>query len=390
MKILLTGGGSGGHITPLLAVARELKRLDPNIEIFGVCEKAAKFLHLFEEEAAIDSVYQVRAGKYRRYAGLSRLQRLMDVPTFARNVRDVGRVIKGYTEARKLLKRLKPDGILIKGGFIGVPVGVAAAHLGIPFITHDSDSTAGLANRIIARWALKHATGMPVEYYDYPKNTTVYTGVPISADFSHVTTKSQHMYRESLGLGECKKVVTVIGASQGGSQLNDDVLTIIGRLMQQHNNLGLVHIAGPAHEQEMKRRYDKELLADERRRVIVRGFVPDVYRHTGAANVVISRASATVVAELSVQGMAVVLVPGRLAGDHQGINARHLAEAGTVLNVAYGDSEGLYVALHKLLSNTMQADSLAAALHKLARPDAATDLAVLLIESFSTVMRNRA
>ena len=151
MKIILTGGGSGGHITPLLAVARELRKIDAGVEIIAVCEKDAKFLHLFQDDKFIDSVHQIAAGKYRRYAGLSRLKRLTDVSTLALNVRDAGRLCRGYTQARRLLKRIKPDMILIKGGFVGVPVGLAAAHLNIPFITHDSDSTPGMANRIISR-----------------------------------------------------------------------------------------------------------------------------------------------------------------------------------------------------------------------------------------------
>lgn len=104
------GGGSGGHITPLLAVARELKAIDPNINLIGVCETDAKFIHLFKDEPSISDVYQISAGKYRRYAGLTRLQKLQSTQTLAKNARDIGRVFKGYAEARKLLKELRPEG----------------------------------------------------------------------------------------------------------------------------------------------------------------------------------------------------------------------------------------------------------------------------------------
>jgi UDP-N-acetylglucosamine--N-acetylmuramyl-(pentapeptide) pyrophosphoryl-undecaprenol N-acetylglucosamine transferase len=382
MKILLTGGGSGGHITPLRAVAKELKQQTPEVIVWAVCEKNAKFAQLLTDEPAIDAVYQVAAGKYRRYSGLSRLQKMLDVPTLARNVRDLGRVCKGYVQARRLLKRLRPDGILIKGGFVGVPIGLAAAHLHIPFITHDSDTIPGLANRLIARWAYKHATGMPAEFYDYPPEQTVYTGVPVAAEFIPVTTKLQAQYRRDIGLEKCTQIVSVIGGSQGGAQLNEDVIRIVGRLMQQYPGLGIIHIVGPAHEQEMEHCYSEELLADERRRVVVKGFAKDAYRYTGAADVVVSRASATVVAELAVQGKTVVLVPGQLAGDHQGANARHLAESGAAYQVPYGDSEGLYNALHELLDNKQQAQRLADGLSGLAKPHAAKDLAQLLLASF--------
>jgi UDP-N-acetylglucosamine--N-acetylmuramyl-(pentapeptide) pyrophosphoryl-undecaprenol N-acetylglucosamine transferase len=388
MTILLVGGGSGGHITPLFAVARELKRIDPSIKLVGVCETNAKFLHLFEEEPTIDEVRQVRAGKYRRYAGLSRLQKLMDVPTFARNVRDVGRVAKGYTQARKMLHELRPDGILIKGGYVGVPVGLAAAHRGVPFITHDSDSIPGLANRLIAKWAKLHATGMPTAFYSYPVGSMVYTGTPIAAEFKALSAVSASAFRNDLGLKDCKKVVTIIGGSQGASQLNEDMVAIAGRLMQQHRDLGIAHIVGPAHEAEMEHAYTEELLADERRKVVIKGFASDVYRYTGAADVVVSRASATVVAELAVQGMATILVPGQLAGDHQGSNARHLAESNVALNVAHADREGLYTAIDDLLRNDAKRKTLAGNLQALAKPAAATELAELLIKNFESEAKN--
>lgn len=263
-----------------------------------------------------------------------------------------------------------------------MPVGLAASHLKIPFITHDSDSTPGLANRIIARWAKKHATGMPTEFYDYPKGSMVYTGVPISPDFKQVTAAMQAAYREGIGLGDCKQVVTIIGGSQGGSQLNEDVAGILGRIMQNHSDIGVVHIVGPQHEQTMQRLYARELLADERRRIIIKPFVPDVYRYTGAADVVISRASATVVAELSTQAKAVILVPGKLADDHQAANAQHLADSNMAVQVAYGDREGLHSATSSLLSGKEKREKLATTLHAMARPNAAKDLAELLINEF--------
>lgn len=338
---------------------------------------------MFEEESAIDEVRQIKAGKYRRYGGLTKIQKLKNVSTLAKNVRDVGRVVQGYAQARKMLKQLRPDGILIKGGFVGVPVGLAASHLGIPYITHDSDSMPGLANRLIAKWAKLHATGLPVEFYTaYPKDSMIYTGTPISKEFKKITTELRHKYRDELGLKGCKKVVTVIGGSQGAQALNEDVVAIAGRLMQTHKDLGILHISGPAHEEDIKSAYKEELLADENRRVVVRGFVPNVYLYTGAADVVVSRASATVVSELSVQGVATILVPGQLADDHQVANAVHLADTNVALHVANEDREGLFVTLNDLLSNDAKRQTLAKNIGNIGKPDAAKNLAQLIIDNF--------
>ena len=363
MKILLTGGGSGGHITPLLAVAKELKKLDNEVVIEAVCEKDGRFAELFKTEPAITKLHKISAGKYRRFGGLSTMQKLLNYKVHIKNVQDIGKVCIGYAQARRLLKQFKPDGILIKGGYVGVPVGLAAASLKIPFITHDSDTLPGLANKIIARWAYKHATGMPIEFYDYPKGSTVYVGVPISSNFKRATPDLVKSYRKTIGLSECDSVITVIGGSQGGEQLNEDMLKIAGRLMQHYPKLGIAHIAGEANAETVLSKYKNELLSDELKRVVVRGFVSDVYNYTGSADIVVSRASATVVAELAVQGKAAILVPGRLAGDHQTANAKHLAKIGAAAHVVYGDVEGLYNKIIEMLGNETQIKSLATKLH---------------------------
>jgi len=297
----------------------------------------------------------------------------------ARNVRDVGRTTKGYKQARKLLKDIKPDVVLVKGGFIGVPIGLAASSLKIPFLTHDSDSIPGLANRIISKWAKLHATGMPAELYEYEKSKTIYTGVPVSDSYEYVNKEKQTEYKKKLGVGDCKLIIGVIGGSQGGSQLNEDVLSLVGRLMNTYKDLGILHIVGPANEDQMKKAYKSELLADENRRVLVKGFVNDAYLYTGAADVVISRASATVTAELAIQGKAVVLVPGQLAGDHQAKNAKALTGAGQARMAVYGDAEGLYKEVSELLSNESERNSLAKKLNELAKPHAARELAELTL-----------
>lgn len=342
MKIVLTGGGTGGHVTPLLAVAKEIAARHPRAELYAVCEKNSPFAHLLREDPVFTGVFEVRAGKLRRYGGQKWWQTLLDVKTIAWNVRDSFFVLAGLVQARRLLKRLQPDAIFIKGGFVGVPIGYAASRLKIPFITHDSDTTPGLANRLVARWAALHATGMPAEFYPYPPDKTVFTGIPISGEYHAVSDAEQKTLKHEIGLSGCKEVIAVTGGSQGADKLNTAFGAIVSRLMQQRPGLGIIHIVGSKNETKMQRFYESELLADERRRILVKGFVNDLYRYTGAADVVISRASATTVAELGLQQKACIVVPADLAGGHQAINARHLADKNAVVVVAEGDSEALF------------------------------------------------
>ncbi len=383
MTIVLVGGGSGGHIVPLINVAKELKKLNSDIKIVAICDKGSKFSELFKAEPAIEATYQVRAGKFRRYPADKWWQKLLDARTFLKNCRDVLAVIRGFRQAKKLLKHIKPAGILFKGGHVGVPVGLAAARLKIPFITHDSDTHPGLTNRIIGRWATIHATGMPTEFYNYPENKTVFTGTPISNNFKPTSREDKLAIRAGIGLGECDLVILVIGGSQGAKTLNDAFLTIVPRLMQKYQKLGIIHNAGDTHADAVGRQYTNSLLANERRQVRVLGFTEDMYRYSASADLAVTRSSATFIAEFAAQALPCIVVPGNLAGNHQLTNASHLKSKEAVVVVSDNDAEDLYKKISKLLDSKDERDKLAVNLHKLAKPEAAKELAELVLNTFS-------
>src|SRR5690606_13564925 len=162
----------GGHISPLLAVAHELKKIEPDARLDYVGERGGKFKRLVLEDTSIDEARFILAGKFRRYHGESWLRRLLDVRTNLLNIRDALYTLIGFCQSVWLLLRRRPDVVFIKGGYVGVPIGLAAALLKVPFITHDSDAVPGLANRVVGRWARLHATGMPEKFYDYPPDGT--------------------------------------------------------------------------------------------------------------------------------------------------------------------------------------------------------------------------
>jgi UDP-N-acetylglucosamine--N-acetylmuramyl-(pentapeptide) pyrophosphoryl-undecaprenol N-acetylglucosamine transferase len=380
MTILLIGGGSGGHITPLLAVARDLKKLDPKVKIIGVCEKNSKFVGLYHNEPTIDRVFQIRAGKYRRYAGLPWWKKVVDIKTLLLNIRDVFYLLVGYREARGLLKQLKPDAILIKGGFVAVPVGWAASKFGVPYITHDSDSTPGLANKIIAKNAVIHATGMPKELYDYPIKSTIFTGIPVSGNFKKVTPALRASYREKLGLSGCSNVIAVVGGSQGAEQLNNDMISISTNLMNKYQSLGIVHIAGNSHKKDIRKRYDDQLLSNERRRIIVEGHVDNMFELSGASDLVITRAGATSIAEFSLQSLPLILVPGKLAGGHQDKNAKYFVKKGAAVEVKYGNKEDLLKKISELLDNSKSRIELSRELFQISKPSASKELAEITLQ----------
>lgn len=391
----MTGGGSGGHITPILAVASELKKLHPGIKIVYVGQKGDSLSDIPAKHAGIDEVYAVQAGKFRRYHGESLLQQLLDIPTLLKNFRDGFRVLAGIFQSRRLLKRLQPEVVFVKGGFVGVPVGLAAASLHVPFVTHDSDALPGLANRVIARWASIHAVALPKEIYNYPKDKTVTVGVPIAGAFTPVTPQSMSDFRRQLGIRGEAKLLFVIGGGLGAQRLNLNVAEAMPHLLHEFPDLQVVHQVGRANEDKVRQLYLTELSAAEQGRVVVHGYMENVYLYSGAADVIITRAGATQLAEFAQQGKACIVIPApQLTGGHQLKNARYLQEKHAAVVVTEAELQEnpnvLAARVSTLLKDEAQRGKLGDGLAAFARPDAAEKLAMLLLENTKTQITNEA
>lgn len=381
----MTGGGSGGHITPILSVAHELKALRPDARIIYIGQRGDKLGDIPAEDKNIDVVYTVRAGKFRRYHSEGFLQHLLDVKTVVKNIRDAFLTIGGIWQSFRLLKELKPDVIFIKGGFVGVPVGLAAAVLRIKYVTHDSDALPGLANRIIAPWATVHAVALPKEIYTYPAAKTKVVGVPISRQYHVPTEADERQFRKQLGLEHFERILLITGGGLGAKRINDAVVICADELLERYPELGIVHIAGRDHEVSLRQQYKRELSPADQKRVMVKGFITNLYQYSAVAEVVVTRAGATAIAELAAQAKPCVVVPNPLlTGGHQLKNAKALQDrkAIRVVNEAVlaDDHRALMPPLVDLLDHPARARQLGAKLATLAHPHAAKHLAMLLLE----------
>lgn len=382
-KIVLTGGGSGGHITPILAIAAELKRLK-QVQVIYIGQRGDALGDIPVKDKNIDAVYTVRAGKFRRYNGEG-IKQLLDWRTILKNLRDALYVLIGVWQSFLLLRRIKPNAVFVKGGFVGVPVGLAAAMLRIQFMTHDSDAIPGLANRLIARWARWHAVALPKEVYKYPVAKTVTTGIPLQSAFVPVTEQLKQTYRRQLGLPLAAPELFVIGGGLGAQRVNIAVSEAVPHLLREFKELYVIHGVGRANEVAMRQLYDDKLTTEEQRRLRIFGYESEVYRYSGAADVVITRAGATNLAEFAVQGKACIIIPSPfLAGGHQLKNAQYLENqsAAVVINEsdAQADPNRLAKQVSELLKNPGRRAELAGRLSQLAKPNATHDLAKLIIE----------
>ena len=298
-KIVLTGGGTAGHVTPNIALLPRLKELGYEISYIGSYEGIEKKL-ITDFDIPY---YGIATGKFRRY---------LDI----KNLTDPFRVIKGFGEARKYLKKINPDIIFSKGGFVSVPVIRAAATLHIPCIIHESDMTPGLANKLCIPVAEKVCCNFPETMSYLPKEKAVLTGSPIREE---LTKGDKVAALDMCGFTANKPVILVIGGSLGAASINRAVRDALPKLL---TDFQVAHICG-------KEKIDNMLLHTE-------GYIQFEYVKAelkdrfALADVVISRAGANSICELLALKKPNLLIPlpaGSSRGD-QILNAKSFEAQG--------------------------------------------------------------
>jgi UDP-N-acetylglucosamine--N-acetylmuramyl-(pentapeptide) pyrophosphoryl-undecaprenol N-acetylglucosamine transferase len=321
-------------------------------------------------------VMTISAGKFRRYAHLSRLQHLTSFQIVARNIIDIFKVSLGFIQSVIVLLRVRPDVVFAKGGYVSLPLGLAARMLRYPLVIHDSDTRPGLTNRVLARYATSIATGSPLENYTYNPAISRYIGVPIARDFRPVSPQKQRAYKELLGIDPQAMTVVATGGGLGAPSINLALAKAARALTAQ--GIAVYHVTG-------KRHYDE--IAQLTKNIPGYHAVPFVYENMheilGAADVVISRASATFLQELAGLGKAVIAVPARQLGDQlKNAEVYKAAKAALVMtDNEIGTGTHLEDAIVGLVSDANRREQMGKRLHAFARPDAAKDLAKLIQEA---------
>lgn len=317
-KIVLTGGGTAGHVTPNLALIPSLQELGYEIHYIGSYQGIEKKLI---ENAGIP-YHGISSGKLRRY---------FDVKNFS----DPFRVLKGYGEALKILKTYKPDVVFSKGGFVAVPVVLAAKHFKIPTIIHESDMTPGLANKICIPSAAKVCCNFPETLNYLPKEKAVLTGSPIRKELLEGDRLSGLQYT---GLSANRPVILVIGGSLGSVTVNNAVRKILPKLLPLYQ---IIHICG-------KGNLDQSLMNTPG--YIQYEYVDAPLKHLfAAADLIISRAGANSICEILALRKPNILIPLSAAASRgdQILNARSFERQGfsTVLEEENLTEDSLYQAI---------------------------------------------
>jgi len=322
-------------------------------------------------------VHTILAGKYRRYNHVSIIRQLLWPSVVILNIRDGFLVGLGFLQSIIKLIIWRPDVVFTKGGFVCLPVGIAAKILRIPLVIHDSDAHPGLTNRVLGKWATLIATGAPLEFYSYPAEKSRYVGIPISSDFHEFSSDERFAAKKQWGISQRHPLIVVTGGGLGAGRINNVVTLMLDDLLKLGS---VVLVSGTGQYDELR-----SITPPNSDRFQLHSFISkDMATLLGAADVVVTRAGATTILELAALAKPTILIPnGKLTGGHQLKNAAVYLKKDAV--VVVDDNEMLEApqllvsAVQDVLSNPSKAHKMAQAFASFVRPNAARDVADMII-----------
>ena len=360
-RVVLSGGVSGGHTFPLIAVARALrKRFPEGIEFLFIGSKG-----YFESQSMADEKIPtefVLSGKMRRYFSWQ-------------NLIDPFKVPLGVLQALWKLFLYMPDVVFSKGGSASVPVVIAAWIYQIPVVIHDSDAVAGRANRFLARFATRIAIAYPSAHKYFPQGITALTGNPVREE---ILLGDAARAAATYGLSLERPTLAIFGGSQGATMLNEAILHILPELLQ--NGIQIIHQTGRENYGILMKVLQDNGVDPEKNGYVVRDFfsVTELADVLALASVVLSRAGAGSIAELAATKKAVILVPlASAANDEQRMNAYDIAAIGGAL-VLEEPNLGEHILVQKimeLVNNPETRVAMGEKIHAFYHPHAADDIA---------------
>ena len=355
LRVLIAGGGTGGHVVPALAIARELRDAhNADVRFVGTARG-------LETRLVPEAGFQldlVRSGQLKNVSLATRLRTAIDLPL-------------GVAECVRLLRAFRPHAVVGVGGYASGPAMLAAILLRLPTLVFEPNAVPGLANRLVGRWVSAAAVNF-AQTLRYFHNARV-TGIPVRAEFFAITPKS----------AAAPPRLLVIGGSQGARVLNVAMPKIAPRLLDQFANLEIVHQSGARHAESTAEAYARAGVSGQQR-VRVQPYLDQMPREVAAADLLLCRSGASTMAELGAAGRASLLVPFALAADdHQRRNAEVFLQAGAACMLTEAELAGperLLDELARLLADPEELRAMGARARTLARPDAARQIASMILE----------
>ncbi len=347
MKLLLAGGGTGGHLFPAIALAEQLKQEEPQSEVLFVGTEKGLEARMLPELG-----WPLKTIEMSGWAGLGMLSR----------VKVLGKLMKSFAQSRTIIRQFNPDVVVGVGGYASVPALLAAKTLGIPYLVHEQNAWPGLANRLLGQWAKRVCLSFDEADRAFHRSATVLTGNPVRSAME-----------ECPKIADGKPCLLVFGGSQGARAINRAVVSSLPFWGEWQDKLDIVHQSGELDYEETVKGYKEQGWSN----VDVQPFIKNMAQAYEKATLIICRAGATTLAELTACGRPAILVPyPHAAAGHQSGNAQALAAKGAALMMEEADltPERLAQLVNGLLHDRASIMSMAATAKGLARRGAAARL----------------
>lgn len=361
MRVLLTGGGTAGHIYPLLALAEELRKREIDLVYLG--SRSPSEAKLVKEAGIL--FYPIFSGKWRRYWKSS-------LSAFFLNIFDLFKFLLGFLQSIFLLKKIKPSLVFAKGGYVSLPVVLAAHLFALPIFTHESDVVMGLANKITSSYARKIFISFPpLNYPELPQEKLIYTGNPVRKEF--------WQRKEKQGKAQKMPTILITGGSQGSEKINQTIYQILPQLLEVAK---VIHLTGQLGFEEAKR--NRERLKKEGEYLVFDFLEKEMPKVMREADLIISRAGANTLFEIAAEGKPSILIPlPSAASDHQRKNAQIFEknQAAVLIEEENLSPEKLLKTVKELLKNEGILRKMSENVKKLAKKEAASLIAKKLLEA---------
>ena len=356
-RIIISGGGTGGHIFPALSIADAIRAKHPDAKILFVGAD-----NRMEMQRVPDAGYDIVGLPI---AGFDRKNML-------KNVKVLWKIFKSQRMAKKIIKDFAPQAAVGVGGYASGPTLKMAASMNIPTLIQEQNSYAGVTNKILSKRADMICVAYDGMERFFPKDKIKFTGNPVRKNLLDMRANRKEAIK-AMGLDENRKCVLIVGGSLGARSINEGIIASIEKI-RANNDIQFIWQTGKLYFEEMKKRAE-ELGKPEN--LTITDFVSNMASALSAADIVVSRAGAGSISEFALLGKAVILVPSpNVSEDHQTKNAMALVDKDAAIYVADANvKEELLDKAIETVNDSMKIALLEANIQKMAKPDAANEIA---------------
>ncbi len=363
MRIMFVAGGTGGHINPAVAVATEIRRLDPTSEILFV-----------GTEGRMETQIVPKAGFEIKTVKMNGLSRKMTIKGIIENIKTVILTLKASSTSKKIIKDFKPDVVVGFGGYVTGPVLNAAVKMGIKTAIHEQNAFPGVANKALAKKVDKVMLTSPqAEKYMFCKNPPIVTGLPVRRE---IVTADRDFARASLGIKNNEMLVLSMGGSLGADAINNAVVEML-ELLKNEENIRFLHATGKFGKWVPDKLKEKNVAFGNGTNIEIREYIENMNVCLPACDLVISRAGASSISEIQALKKPSILIPSpNVAENHQFHNAMTLAEHDGAVLIEEKDLNGKVLAekIVELKNNKSKLMNISVNAGKNAKTDALSEI----------------